>query len=163
MVGRNLLAISIVALFTISLNGCSSDPTPPTDLLLGSADFPEMNITETVREIRANNEKGHAVQVELRGNELLILDSRVLFENRDVALDILTRIKRDQTAQGVDSVPVKGFDDNSGVMVEHLDDVKKSTVFFVEGRTLVRITVSGEKSAASIWEIANRARKKSEG
>ena len=163
MVGRHLLSISIVALFTISLTGCSRDPTPPTDLLLSSADFPEMNITETFQEISAKNEKGHAVQVELRGNELLILESLVLFENRDLALDILTRIKRDQTAQGVDSVPVKGFDDNSGVMVEHLDDDEKSTVFFVEGRTLVRITVSGEKSAATIWEIADRARKKSEG
>ena len=163
MVKRFLLAISLFTLFAISMAACSNESTPPSDLLLDSNDFPEMNITEISRGVGSTDSERPAVQVELRANGFTILESLVVFENKDLALSILTSIKQDQTGQGVGSVPVEGFDDNSGVMVEHLDDDEKSTVFFVEGRVLVRITVSGEEAIESIWEIASRAREKSEG
>ena len=163
MVKRPLLAIFLIALVAISFPACSSDPIPPSDLLLSAADFPETDITETRQKTGSDGGRGPAAQVELRANGFFILESLVLFEDKGLALDILSSIKQDQTAQGVDSVPVEGFDDNSGVMVEHLDDDEKLTVFFVEGRALVRITVSGEEASASIWEIAGRARERSEG
>ena len=163
MAKRPLIARFLIALVAISLVACSSDPTPPSDLLLSAADFPQMNLTEIVQETGFHNDEAPAVQVQLRANGFIILQSLVLFENRDSALEILTSIKRDQTAQGVASVPVGGFEDNSGVMIERSENSRNSTVFFVEGRALVKITVSGEEASASIWEIAARARERSAG
>jgi hypothetical protein len=36
-----------------------------------------------------------------------------------------------------------------------------STLFFVEGRALVRITLSGDEQADNVWVFARLARKKS--
>ena len=80
-----------------------------------------------------------------------------------MALGILAGIKQDQTIQGVVAVPMEGFQDNTGIMGEHLNGEEASTVFFVEGRALVRISVQGEKGVENIWEIARQARIKSGG
>ena len=64
---------------------------------------------------------------------------------------------------GIVSDSIEGFDKNSGIRVDHLDGEQASTVFFVEGRALVKITVRGDIGIASIWEIARWAREKVEG
>ena len=64
--------------------------------------------------------------------------------------------------RGVTSQAVEGFDVNSGVLEEQLHGQDASTVFFVEGRALVRITLSGGGRAEFIWEIARLAREKSD-
>ena len=95
------------------------------------------------------------------------LRSRVSFflgaETRELALAILAGIHQDHATLGIFSASVEGFDDNSGIIVEHLAGEQTSTVFFVEGRALVKITVKGDNGVASIWEIARRAREKVEG
>ena len=72
-------------------------------------------------------------------------------------------IKQDQVARGVTSEPVAGFDDNSGVMSEQLHGEDALTVFFVEGRALVRLTLSGDGRDEMVWAFARLAREKSGG
>jgi hypothetical protein len=147
----------------VLLAACSGDATPPRDLLLGPDDFPDTSVTETSREDGSTNLDDPAVQVELSSPEFNLLESLVLFENEDIALSILAGIKQDQVAQGVESEPVAGFEDNSGVMSEQLHGEDASTVFFVEGRALVRLTVSGDGGNEMIWAVARLAREKSGG
>ena len=152
---------AFIVLFAVFLAACSGDSTPPRDLLLSAGDFPFQSVTETNRQESESNLGEPAVQVELSSPDFTVLESLVLFDSEELALNILSEIKQDQIAQGVMSQPVEGFDGNSGVLEEQLHGEDASTVFFVEGRALVRITLSGEGRAASIWEISRLAREKS--
>ncbi len=163
MIAKRLIPMALVALFAVLLAACSGDATPPRDLLLGAEDFPDTKITETSREDGTTNLDEPAVQVELSSPEFKLLESLVLFESGDIALTILAGIKQDQVAQGVTSEPVAGFEDNSGVLSEQLHGEDASTVFFVEGRALVRLTVSGDGGDEMIWAFARLAREKSGG
>ena len=161
MITRRLIPMALVALFAVLLAACSDEATPPRDLLLSADDFPFEGVTETDRREGDSNLEGPAVQVELSSPDFTFLESLVLFESEELALSILSEIKQDQIARGVTSLPVEGFDDNSGVLEEQLNGQEASTVFFVEGRALVRITLSGGGRAEFIWEIARLAREKS--
>ena len=158
---NSLLLVGLLALCALLLAACSGDPTPPRDLLLSADDFPFQGVTETNRQEGESNLEEPAVQVELTSPGFTVLESLVLFESDELALNILSEIKQDQIARGVTSQPVEGFDDNSGVLEEKLHGEDASTVFFVEGQALVRITLSGEARAEFIWEIAHLAREKS--
>lgn len=161
MTGRRMIAVSLIALLALSTAACSSDPAPPRDLLLDSDDFPGESVTETTRETGETGLDEPAVQVELVAPRFTILETLALFESEELALAVLSDIKQDQVAQGVVSFIVDGFDDNSGVMSGQLHGDAASTVFFVEGRALVRITLSGDHQDENIWEIARLAREKS--
>ena len=144
----------------VLLAACSSDPLPPKDLLLGQDDFPGQAVTETSRETGETSLEEPAVQVELSAPDFNLLESLVLFEVEELALTILSGIKQDQISQGVTATPVDGFEDNTGVLEDRLSGEDASTVFFVEGRALVRITVTGS-GRERVWEIAGLARDKS--
>ena len=160
---RRSVPIALMLLFAVLLAACSSDPTPPRDLLLGPGDFPGQAVTETSRETGETSLYEPAVQVELSGPDFTLLESLVLFESGHLALTILGEIKRDQTAQGVTAQPVDGFDDNSGVIGDQLHGDDAATLFFVQGRALVRITLTGDGRTERVWEIARLARDKSGG
>ena len=158
---RRLIPTVLLALFAVLLAACSSGSTAPRDLLLGPEDFPGQEVTETSRENGETSQFEPAVQVELNSPDFTMLESLVLFDSNHLALTILGGIKQDQIAQGVTAQPVEGFEDNSGVLVEQLHGQPASTLFFVEGRALVRITLSGSAQAERVWEIARLAREKS--
>ena len=166
---RHIMSLEIgplapIALFSISavlLAACSSDPTPPRDLLLGPGDFPGQAVTESGRETGETSLDDPAVQVELSGPDFTLLESLVLFEAENLALSLLAGIKQDQISQGVTAQPEDGFDDNSGVISDQLHGDDASTLFFVQGRALVRITLTGAGRMEDIWEIARLARDKS--
>ena len=155
------IQVGLIILVAVVLAGCSGGSTPPRELLLSPDDFPDQVVTETIQEIDDSNLSEAAVLVELNGSEFTLLESLVLFESKEVAAKILAEIKQDQLAQGVDAHPENGFDDNSGIMAESLRGEDASTLFFVKGRALVRITLSGENHAGKVWEMARMARKKS--
>ena len=157
------ITLLLIALLPISLAACSTAPAPPDDLLLTRNDFPTDSVIEIPEEPGATNKDEPTVQVKLKAPRFTILESLVLFESRELALAILAGINQDHTALGVVSTSAEEFDDSSGVIVERLDGKPASTVFFVEGRVLVKITVSGDNGVASVWEIARRAREKVEG
>ena len=99
--------------------------------------------------------------MELTSLDFTVLESLVLFESDDLALALLSEIKQDQISQGVDAHPVDGFEANSGVLADRLHGEDASTLFFVEGRALIRITLSGADHAERVWEVARLAREKS--
>lgn len=161
MFDRRLFSLALFVLLAVSIAACSADPVPPRDLLLSPEDFPRSGVTETAREDGQGNLDEPAVQVELSSLDFTVLESLVLFESDELALAVLSGIKQDQLSQGVDPHPVEGFDDNSGVLAEQLHGEDASTLFFVEGRALVRITLSGENHSERVWDIARLAREKS--
>jgi hypothetical protein len=148
-------------MFALLLAACSDDATPPRDLLLSPEDFPRSGVTETSRETGESNQEEPAVQVELTSQDFTVLESLVLFESEELALALLSEIRQDQISQGVDAHPVDGFDANSGVLADRLHGEDASTLFFVEGRALVRITLSGVRHAEQVWDVARLAREKS--
>ena len=145
----------------LAIAACTGESTPPRDLLLHPSDFPDQSLTQSLETIDDSLLDGPAVLVKLNGPVFNILESLVLFESEVLALNVLAEIKQDQLTQGVFSNPEKGFDDHSGIMYETLNGEDGSTLFFVEGRALVRIAVTGENHPDKIWEIARIARKKS--
>lgn len=153
--------IRLLPLCAVLLAACSGDPAPPRDLLLGPEDFPGQAVIETRQETGETSLDEAAVQVELTGSDFILLESLVLFEAENLARTILSGIKQDQISQGVTAQPVQGFDDNSGVIEDRLHADEASTVFFVRGRALVRITLTGPGHAERVWEIARLARDKS--
>ena len=150
----------LLVMFALLLTACSGDATPPRDLLLSPDDFPRSGVTETSRETGESNKYEPAVQVELTSLDFTVIESLVLFESVDLALALLSEIKQDQLSQGVDAHPVDGFDANSGVLADRLHGDDASTLFFVEGQALVRITLSGVGHAERVWDIARMAREK---
>lgn len=158
---RRLLPIALLSFGAVLLAACSGDPTPPQQLLLGPGDFPGQSVTESSRETGETSLNEPAVQVELSGPDFMLLESLVLFESENLAMSLLNGIKQDQLAQGVTSQPMEGFEENSGVIDDQLHGDAASTVFFVQGRALVRITLTGAGRKEMIWEIARLARDKS--
>lgn len=153
--------MAMLSLCTVLLVACSGDPTPPGELLLGPEDFPGQGVTEASRETGETSLNEPAVLVELSSSDFIFLESLVLFETKDQALNILGAIKGDQLLQGAVARPVEGFEDNSGVINDHLRGEDAVTLFFVQGRALVRITLTGVERAEKVWEIAGLAREKS--
>ena len=151
----------LLVMFALLLTACLGDATPPRDLLLSPDDFPRSAVTETSRETGESNKYEPAVQVELTSLDFTVIESLVLFESVDLALALLSEIKQDQLSQGVDAHPVDGFDANSGVLADRLHGDNASTLFFVEGQALVRITLSGVGHAERVWDVARMAREKS--
>ena len=151
----------LLVMFALLLTACSGDATPPRDLLLSPDDFPRSGVTETSRETGESNKYEPAVQVELTSLDFTVIESLVLFESVDLALALLSEIKQDQLSQGVDAHAVDGFDANSGVLADRLHGDDASTLFFVEGQALVRITLSGVGDAERVWDVARMAREKS--
>ncbi len=158
---RRLAQFALLLLCSALLAACSGDPAPPRELLLGPGDFPGQSVTETSRETAETSLDEPAVQVELSAPDFILLESLVLFETENIARTILSGIKQDQLTQGVTSHPVEGFQDNTGVIDDQLKGEDASTLFFVQGRALVRITLTGNGRADRVWEIAGLAREKS--
>ena len=150
-----------VFLFLVVLVGCSDGSTPPHDLLLDPGDFSNQTVTHSIQEIEDSRLSEAAVLVELNGPDFKLLESLVLFKSDELAAKVLDEIKQDQLAQGVIAKSVEGFDENSGVFPESLYGESASTLFFVEGSALIRITMSGRNHAQKVWDIARLARKKS--
>ena len=155
------MVIASVFVFIVVLASCSGNSTPPRDLLLNPRDFSNQTVTHSSQEIEDSLLDGAAVLVVLNGPDFKLLESLVLFESKALAAKVLDEIKQDQLAQGVIAESVEGFDGNSGVMPETLYGEPGSTLFFVEGRALIRITLSGGNHAEKVWEMARLARKKS--
>ena len=144
-------------------SACSgSGPAPvPLDLLLGPEDFPGLAVTATGGEAGETTDAEPAVQVELTGPDFQLLESIVLFETKDLARGVLAGIKQDMAALGTDSAQVKGFQDISGINENSsLGGNPASTLFFVEGTALVRLTVAGPEWRARLLELAEIARDK---
>ena len=155
-------ALALAAIF-LNFMACSGDSVQPVplDLLIGAEDFPGLAVTATGGEAGETTGAEPAAQVELTGPGFKLLESLVLFETKDQALEILAGIKQDMAALGTNAAPVDGFQDISGIDANSsLDGEPASTLFFVEDRALVRLTVAGPDWQARIIDLSETARDK---
>ena len=154
-----LLAIASSAVW-LAL-ACSGGPKPAAGLLLGPEDFPGLAVTATAPETAETTGLEPSVQVALTGPSFELLQTLVLFESEERALELIAGIKNDMAALGISQEPVGGFRDISGIDEKAtLNGQPAATLFFVEGAALVRLTVTGADRRSRIMELAESGRKK---
>jgi len=142
------------------LVACSGGQAQVLDLLLNPGDFPGLAVTGTEVQASETTQGESAVQVELSGPDFVLGESLVLFETRDAARSILAGIKRDQLDRGTYPIEPGNFEDVTGVLAEDHGGSETLTVFFVEGRALVRVTLSGPNRRALLPVYTEEARAK---
>ncbi len=98
--------------------------------------------------------------IELQGPGFRVLQSVVLFESRELALSALDGIRSDLVSLG-EAGP--GGVETSGVLQHTLGREEASSLFFIESRALVRLTVTGPDRQQRLEELAEVARNKLEG
>ena len=152
----------------VLLAGCSGGSLDAGDLLLGPSDFPGLEVTESTTQATVTPQGVSAAQVQISGPDFQLNQSIVLFATPASALSVLAGIKQDQLAQGVISSDVLSivpsgtdqFQDSSGVLIEIRDGQESLTMFLVEGRALIRITVSGPGAQSMLAGLAEKSRSK---
>ena len=144
----------------ILLAACSGGSPQAEELLLRSGDFPGLAMTETDIQTSETSQGQPSAQVDLSGPNFILRQSLLMFHSQQEARSVLEGIKLDQLAQGIDSTNTGKFQDSSGILSELRGGQESHTLFFVEGRALVRITISGPSSLKLLTRYADKARKK---
>ena len=148
----------------LSLAACSTGQPRVSDLLLSPEDFPGMAVKRTAFQVNETADGELAGQVELSGPGFTLMQSLVLFKTQEAALSMLAGIKVDQIGQGVTAPQEKGrFADVSGVLHEARGGDGASSLFFVQRRAFVRITLSGPERLRLLFPYAEKARVKADG
>ena len=104
--------------------------------------------------------EGPSALVELQGPGFRVLQTVVLFGSREEALSALDGIRNDLVSRG-ETGP--GGMEASGVLEHNLGPEEASSLFLIEGRALVRLTVTGPERLQLLDELAGIARAKLEG
>ena len=139
------------------LTACVSEiASDPGELLLAVEDFQ----SATVSVLSSSEEQsldGPSAQVELQGPGFRVLQSLVLFESREQALSALDGIRADLVSRGQAG---PGGLEASGVFQHMLGNEEAASLFFIEDRGLVRLTVTGPDRDRRLSELAAVARAK---
>ena len=149
-------ALALAAL----LVGCSGGSLDAADLLLGPSDFPGLEVSEITTQATVTPQGVAAAQVQITGQDFQLSHSIVLFATSASALSVLAGIKQDQLAQRVTPSGEDQIQDSSGVLIEVRDGQERLTMFMVEGRALIRLTVSGPGAQSMLADYAEKARSK---
>ena len=104
--------------------------------------------------------EGPSALVELQGPGFRVLQSIVLFESRELALSALDGIRSDLVSRG-ETGP--GGMQTSGVLEHYLGLEEASSLFLIEDRALVRLTVTGPERQQRLDQLADIARSKLDG
>ncbi len=150
-------AILLVAMFGVACG--SSVSSDPRELLLSPSDVSGIQLT-VVSESEEESEQGQSALVELQGTGFRVLQSVVLFADREAALAALDGVRGDLVSRG-ETGP--GGMEASGVLEHSLGPDEASSLFFIEDRALVRLTVTGPERQQRLTELAEIARNKLEG
>ena len=136
---------------------CGSDaPAEPRDLLLSPDDFPEIAVTVTsITEEQSLD--GPSAQVELQAPGFTVLQSLLLFDSREEALAALDGIRADLVSRGETS---PGEPRASGVFEHTLGREEAASIFFIEDRGLVRLTVTGSERRERLDSLSVAAKRK---
>ena len=150
------LLIICAALFT----GCGSEVSAePRGLLLEPNDFPGGGVS-VISVDEEQSLDGPSAQVELQAPGYRVLQSVVLYESRGLALSALDGIRADLVSRG-ETGP--GGVETSGVFEHMLGLDQAASLFFIEDRALVRLTVTGDERQERLSDLAGAARGKIEG
>ena len=137
--------------------GCGSQiDGEPRDLLLAPADFADSNVT-VLSLTEEQSLDGPSAQVELQSDGYRVVQSLILFGDREMALSALDGIRADLVIRG-ETGP--GGLEASGVFQHQLGDEDAASLFFIEDRGLVRLTVTGQNRAELLAQLAGIAKEK---
>ena len=131
----------------------------PRELLLAPGDFVNAANGEVTVTSRSEQEStdGPSAQVELQGAGFRALQTLVLFDTREQALAALDGIRADLVSRG-EAEP--GAPEASGVFDHRLGGDDAASLFFIENRGLVRLTVTGPDRHRLLDQLAAIARGK---
>ena len=151
------LSLVVLVVLALSMGGCGAGTeTSPRELLLSQEDFPEVQLT-VLSESEAMSGEGPTALVELQGPGFRVLQSVLLFENRERALAALDGIRGDLiSTAGTDP----GGVERSDVLQHTLGEEAAASLFFIEDNGLVRLTVTGPERGQLLEELAEIAREK---
>ena len=155
-----LAAVWPAMAIVILMATCSGSSPQAKELLLSPGDFPGLAMIETAIQTSESSQGQPSAQVDLSGPNFILSQSLLMFESQQEARSVLEGIKRDQLAQGIESTNTGKFQDSSGILSELRGGQESHTLFFVEGRALVRITISGPSSLDLLTQYADKAREK---
>ena len=157
---RAALIPASAVLLALLIAACGPEtPANPGDLLLSPGDLSDMQLT-VISQSEEQSGEGPSALVQLQGPGFRVLQSVVLFDSRELALAALDSIRGDLASRG-EAGP--GGVETSGVLEHNLGQDEASSVFFIEDRALVRLTVTGPKRLQLLEEMAAIARNKLEG
>ena len=150
----------IAVICLLLLTACGSEgPKNPADLLLAPEDFQGADVS-VLSLSEEQSLDGPSAQVELQSPGFRVLQSLVLFENREQALSALDGIRADLVSRG-EADP--GGPEASGVFEHPLGDEEAASLFFIENNGLVRLTVTGSDRDRRLAELAAIVRGKISG
>ena len=128
----------------------------PRELLLAPGDFSGQPVS-VLSVSEEESLDGPSAQAELQGPGFRVLQSLVMFGNREQALAALDGIRADLVSRG-EAGP--GKREASGVFAHMLGDEAAVSLFFIENNNLVRLTVTGPDRETRLSELTDIARKK---
>jgi len=142
------------------LAACSGGQPEVRDLLLNAGDFSGLAVTESKALVSETTQGEPSAQSELTGPDFVLGQSLVLFESEDTARAVLAEIKRGQLARSTYPIEQGNFKDVAEVLIEDHGGDETLTLIFVEGRALVRVTLSGPDRRSLLPVYAEEARLK---
>ena len=157
---KAVFSLCLTFLAIVLLAGCDSAITAePRDLLLAPEDMrsPGFSVVSLNEEQSLD---GPSAQVELQGPGFRVVQSLVIFENREAALSALDGIRADLVSRG-ETGP--GEPESSGIFEHKLGNEDAASLFFIENNGLVRLTVTGPDRDRQLAELAAAARRKLSG
>ena len=153
---RFSLLLALVIACSLAMACGQEAASNPQELLLAPGDFREDGFT-VVSLSEEQSLGGPSAQVQLQGSEYRVIQSIVLYENREMALEALDGIRADLVSRG-DTGP--GGVEFSGVLEHLVGNEDASSLFFIEGRALVRMTTTGAGREERLSELVEAAREK---
>ena len=129
----------------------------PRELLLAPGDFANGGAVTVASLSEEESRDGPSAQVELQGAGFRAVQSLVLFDSREKALAVLDGIRADLASQDAAG---PGAPESSGVLEHQLGNAAAASLFFIESRGLVRLTVTGPDRRRLLDELAAAARGK---
>lgn len=153
---RILAGFALILLALLLACGGPEAMAPPRGLLLTPGDFAAGTVTVASLSEEESRD-GPSAQVELQGAGFRAVQSLVLFASREQALAALDGIRADLASQGAAG---PGAPESSGVLEHQLGNAAAASLFFIESRGLVRLTVTGPDRRRLLDELAAAARGK---
>lgn len=154
---RILAGFAPIALALLLACGGPEAMAPPRELLLAPGDFANGGAVTVAALSEEESRDGPSAQVELQGAGFRAVQSLVLFASREQALAALDGIRADLASQGAAG---PGPPESSGVLEHQLGNAAAASLFFIESRGLVRLTVTGPDRRRLLDELAAAARGK---
>ena len=166
------IAAHLAAALLLLTTACGGGDPGISELLLAPGDFPDRQVTQISVQTGETDEDQPTAITELALSGSTIQHSLVIFDTQDSARAALAGVKLqwEQLARNIDGTSLVGDDlaplamaDRelvAGVLEEVRAGKHTSSLIFVQGRVLVRLTISGTSEKEPLTSYAEKARVK---